>query len=473
MTTPFDARRRALLRRGAGLLGALGLGAGGLTLAPRGARAGDYRALVCVFLYGGNDGANTLVPTERDPHALYAGLRGALALPPGSLVPLAGSGLGLHPSLAALQPWWDAGRLAPVLNVGPLVKPLTQSTFMAAAPADTTQLPESLFSHPDQRVLWEAGGGNPRLRSGWGGRAAGSQPVIGFGNNPLFGQAEDRATLVLPGPGELFGGYGLQAEDARWAPLAARQQALLAMYQDTQDNELAQRFAAQQIEAFWLSSQLAGLVRTLPGEAAAFALIDQVFAPLLSNGRFANPLAAQLYQVAKLIHARATLGGDRQIFLTQLEGFDTHANQVARDGATVGDHAQLLRWVGEALAAFHAALQAVGAGNTTVSFTQSEFGRTVLPNASLGTDHGWGNHHWVMGGPVRGGQVYGRLPDPTPGGADDASRHEGERHGRWIPQIAVDQYAATLLSWLGVGDAALARALPGLSGLGQRPLGFL
>ncbi len=470
---PHNPHRRALLRRAA-LLGAAFGAASPLAWAPlpSAAAADDYRALVCVFLYGGNDGANTVVPFDAARHAQYAATRGPLALPRARLLPLEGSALALHPALAALLPAWQRGQLAPVLNVGPLQRPLTKADYLAAA-----GVPESLFSHPDQRALWETAGVDPRERAGWGGRAASAlattNPVFAFGDNSHFGAAADQPALRLPGPGGVLGGWGLQAQDRQWPAIAARQDALLAMYTAPQDSDLAQHFAGRQLHAFSTATKLAELVAAQPGQHAPLAAVDAAFAPLWVNGQSALPLAGQLYQVAKLVAARSAVGGTRQVFLTQLDGFDTHGDQVARDDVCAGTHAALLAQLGAALAAFQQAMVAIGMDRAVTCFTQSDFGRTLAPNASLGSDHGWGNHHLVLGGAVHGGRSWGVLPNYGLGGADDAERGAWERQGRWIPTTAVAQYAAPLLRWLGADDAQTQQVLPALQAFAPADLAFV
>lgn len=464
----------------AGLVGAsLGAGAIGNLLAPaRPARAADYKALVCVFLYGGNDGLNTIVPTDATRWGEYAAVRQSLALPQGSLVGLGTSGYGLHPALAALAPAWADGRLAPVFNVGPLFRPLTKDQFRAA-PESSADIPDSLFSHSDQQILWETGSSDALTRTGWGGRAAETlatvNPVISVGGNGRFGLSSLDAPLVLPGSGATFGAYelGTDAWRLNYAPIVARAAALRAIYQQPQDNDLAEAYAAMQRDAFEVSERLGALVKVLPGQAGSVAAIDNAFAALIADGNVVPGLPRQMYQLAKLIHGNATVLGNRQIFFAQQGGFDTHGNQI---GANVleGTHAALLKSVGDSLAAFHNAMQALGLSDAVTVFTQSDFGRTFAPNNSNGTDHAWGNHHLVLGGAVRGGQTYGSYPTLALGGPDDVGVESWERQGRWIPTTSVDQYAATLLAWFGATDTQLDTILPNLRNFGSaRRLGFV
>ena len=457
------------------LAGALGLG-GLAALAPlRSARAADFKALVCVFLYGGNDGMNTVVPLDATRYAAYAKVRAGLALPQGSLGRLGSSDFGLHPSMAALNPLFAAGRMAVQFNVGPLYAPLTQAQYRADS-GKTVLTPPSLFSHSDQQVLWESASTDAQSRTGWGGRASAllglPSPVISVGGNGHFGLSDLAAPLVVPGPGDGFGAAGLAAADVSWKPNALKLDAVKALADQSADTDLAGAFQQQQRDAFALSEQLGPLVKRKPGEAGSNAAVDAAFAPLIVNGNVSTRLGRQLYQTAKLLDVRATLGGSRQIYFAQLGGFDTHGNQVGTD-ALSGTHAALLKELSDALACFQAALTGLGLAESVTTFTQSDFGRTFKPNNSSGTDHAWGNHHLVLGGAVKGG-FYGSYPTLAVGGPDDAAVNAWEEQGRWIPTSSVDQYAATLLGWMGASAGQLDTLLPNLANFGSaRTLGFV
>jgi uncharacterized protein (DUF1501 family) len=469
--------RRHFLRRSAAFAAAA---LGSASLAPlvlRQARAADYRALVCVFQYGGNDGMNTIVPRDTSRRTQYAAVRGALALPNNALVPLAGSDYGLHPSLAALQPVWDAGQLAPVFNIGPLNRPLSKAQLLAEPPGSLA-VPQGLFSHADQQIQWEAGQSVSLAATGWGGRAAQTlataNPVISVGGNGHFGIESLRAPLVLPGPGEYFGAYGLSPAETQWTPNRLRKEAVDALFAQPQGSALADAFRLQQMEAFALSERLAEIVIAMPGDPLTSAAIDAAFAPLIVGGVVQGQLGPQLFQIAKLLAHRAVVGGERQLFFATQGGYDTHNAQIAGGNAQQGAHASLLRDLGDAMAAFQRAMQSLCLADQVVLFTQSDFGRTFAPNATAGTDHAWGNHHLVMGGAVRGGETHGRYPTLELGGPDDVGVEEWELQGRWIPGASVDQYAATLLRWFGAEEGQLDSVLPNLANFGSaRSLGFL
>ena len=458
--------RRLWLKQSAGLAGALGLGSAAQLLAVRQAlaQASGYKALVCIGLYGGNDGANTIVPTDTR-YTAYSAVRAAMAIPRASLLPVTGIPFGLHPALSALSSLANAGRVAPVFNVGPLVTPLTKVQFRGLS-SGSNALPDNLFSHSDQQTLWETSTGNANERTGWGGRAlaalGGPLPVISLGGNARFGSSATQPPLVLPGPGGTFGAEGLQPANLSWAPAAARKAALDALYAQGQDTTLGGVYASMQVNAFSMSERLATLVKLQPGAAGGSTAIDSAFAPITSNGRVTTSLGQQLYQIAKLIANNTTVGGNRHIFFAQLGGFDMHANQVQEGDVLKGQHATLLKQLGDAMACFQNAINNLGLANAVTTFTQSDFGRTLKPNNSWGTDHAWGNHHLVMGGAVRGGATYGTFPDLTLGGPDDVGQESWERQGRWIPTTSVDQYAASLLGWFGLSETQLGNVLPNL-----------
>ncbi len=473
-------RRQWLTRNGAALAGAFGVGSlANLTLGTRRAWAGDYHALVCIFLYGGNDGMNMVVPTDLARYNQYAAVRRGLALPRASLLPMAGIDYGLHPAMGALAAVSADGGLAPVFNIGPLARPLTKAE-LRSLPANSAEIPASLFSHSDQQIEWQTASTNPLTRSGWGGRACATlntvNPVISVGGSSRFGLTESVGPLVLPDtPGDTFGTYILEESYQRSGANVAKKAALNVLYAAGQDNELAEAYAAAQRNAFAVSDRLGALVSIEPGDPGAVAAVDAAFAHLIgADKEFTNDLAAQLYQIAKLAVGSATVGGNRQMFYASMGGFDTHGGQTASGNATQGHHAALLKELADAMGAFYNAMKAVGLGEDVTTFTQSDFGRTFAPNNSGGTDHAWGNTHLVMGGAVRGGRSYGTYPELVLGGANDVGVASWELQGRWIPTTSVDQYAATLLGWFGASDAQQGSILPNLANFGaNRRLGFI
>lgn len=477
-----NAGRRRLLRNSAALAAAFGTASlANLALPGRPAYAADYKALVCVFLFGGNDGMNMVIPIDVARNGQYTSVRAGLAIPRASLLDLPGVQFGLHPSMAGLMDAARAGQLAPVFNVGPLASPLTKAQYRAGPTVGAGgPVPDNLFSHSHQQMLWETAAADAQQPAGWGARAsdalATANPVIAIGSSPRFGLSTSRVPLTLQNPGDVFGAYNLPSASGTGGSAAyrARRAALDTMLSSTESHALTNAHMKVMSGAFGMSDRIGPLVQAKPGEPGAVAAIDAAFAPLTSGGNLTTGLAKQLYQVAKLISANATVGGNRQIFFTSLGGFDTHAGQVTSGAPTTGHHADLLKVLADSLGAFWKAMDTTGLGNYVTTFTQSDFGRTFLPNSSLGTDHAWGNNHLVMGGAVRGGSTYGAYPDLTLGGVNDVGVDSWERQGRWIPTTSVDQYASTLLAWFGASDGQLNQVLPNLNNYASaRNLGFV
>jgi uncharacterized protein (DUF1501 family) len=445
-------RRNFLLHAGA-LAGSAALGQMGL-LAARAAPADDYKALVCIFLVGGNDSNNMVVPIDSAGYANYAKVRSDLALPLAQLLPLQEAGgllrYGFHPSLAGLQGLWTAGNLAVVANVGTLVQPLTKAQYLS----NSTQKPATLFSHIDQQHEWQTANASTSSSTGWGGRLsdqlnalnanASVPPMISTGGNNLFVTGAASQALVIPTSGS-FGLSGFSSSGAD----AARRSALVSLLGVDRDADLT--MAAQDV----MTSALSSSATLNPILTASNATVAPRFTGLSSS------IALQLLAIAKVIEARAALGAQRQVFLASLGSFDTHTNEIDTQQT-------LFSQLDPALAAFHGAMSDIGAASDVTSFTLSDFSRTFAPNTGGGSDHAWGSHHMVIGGAVHGGQIFGVMPTLALSGPDD----EGGQ-GRWIPTIAVDQYAATLATWFGADAAALQTVLPNLAAFSPSGLGFI
>ena len=447
-------KRRTFLGHAGALAGSAALGQLGL-LAAKAAPANDYKALVCVFFYGGNDANNMIVPLDTAGYANYATTRSYLALPQAQLLPLAVSSgtplYGLHPALPGLQALWAAGDMAIVANVGTLVQSLTKAQYLSTS----TIKPESLFSHIDQQHQWQASiSSTSSSNSGWGGRLTDAlaslnstssvPPMISTGGNNLFVTGAASQALVIPTSGS-FGLNSYSSDATDTARLAALQQLLNV---DQSDN-LVQ--AAQAV----MTGALASSAVLNPILTSTNATLTARFGTLTGN------FAAQLLAIAKVIQAQATLGASRQVFLVTLGSFDTHTDQL-------NTQETLFTELNAGLTAFHGAMSDIGADSSVTSFTLSDFSRNFLPNTGGGTDHAWGSHPLVIGGAVKGGQIYGTMPTLELSGPDDASDL-----GRWIPTIAVDQFAATLASWFGADATALAAVLPNLSAFSPANIGFI
>ena len=411
------------------------------------ATANDYKALVCVFLYGGNDYANTLIPYDTANYARYQSLRPSLAYSYASLqatalnprqIPTDVQGVARHyalaPELAPLLPIFDAGKMAVLLNVGTLIQPTSKAQYLAKS----VPLPSKLFSHNDQQSEWQSSGAEGTT-TGWGGRcedlfvAANSNPVFSCVN--LYGNA-----VFLSGDAcsqyqiSSSGAVALTALNSLFGSTAAAT-ALRTIATGSSAHLLAADHSAVMAQA--LSAK-----QVLTTALAAAPTLNTVFPT-------ANRLGDQLKMVAKMASVAQTLGVKRQVFFVALSGFDTHN--------TLGTvHPTLLTEVADALAAFYSATVELGLAANITSFTASDFGRTLTVN-NEGSDHGWGSMHFIVGGAVQGQQFYGTPPAVANNGADDVGQ------GRLLPTTSVDQYAATLGKWFGNSDAQLLRVLPNLA----------
>jgi uncharacterized protein (DUF1501 family) len=414
--------------------------------------AGDYKALVCVFLYGGLDGNNVIVPMDAAGYAQYAAVRPVSSnvnIAQAVLLPVqpasSSTPFGLHPALTELQPLFAQKRLAILANVGPLNEPTTKSNYFA-------RRPDNLFSHSDQQNQWQSSVASGSSRSGWGGRIAdqlagqnGSFPIVtSIAGTSLFTAGDSSSPLALPATGT-FALQGFNGSAAANARLAAMQ-AIIAADRDNAYVKAAGDIASQ-------AASLTGIVN--PVITSTTSALQPLFAGQASS------IAQQLLQVAKLIEARAQTGARRQVFFVSLGGFDTHANEL-------NTLTTLLGQLSPALKSFHDATVQMGVSSQVTTFTLSDFGRTFQPNSAGGTDHAWGNHHIVMGGAVRGGDLYGTYPTLVRTGPDDA-----DTAGRWIPTTAVEQYGATLARWFGLPDASIAQVFPNLGRFPAANLGFM
>ncbi len=479
-----DARhsRRAFLRR-AGHLGLAGSAMPwALSLAAMGeaaaATATDYKALVCVFLYGGNDYANTVVTYDEASHAAYSAIRipqtqGGIALTRDAalaatrLAPTTalagGREYALHPSMTAMSRLFGAGQAAVLLNVGPLVVPLTRAQY-AGVNRSTYPVPPKLFSHNDQQSVWQAS--SPEGATiGWGGNIA--DEFLSSNGNALFtcisvsGNAVflsgDNALCYQVGTG---GAVSISPARSGGSTFGSRKvnAAMAQLIQQARSHTLENEYN-----------------RVTARSMGAADTVNSAIGAAYASGTFpaSNSLADQLSMVARLIRGRSTLGAKRQVFFVSLGGFDLHDNLIANHGGLLGR-------VSDAMAAFQAQMDNMGLGNAVTQFTASDFGRTLSSNGD-GSDHGWGNHHFIVGGAVRGKAIYGTPPPVSVGNtsADADQWHVGQ--GRLLPSTSVDQYAATLAKWFGVPDADQLRILPNLRNFGgtangmayPRDLGFM
>jgi uncharacterized protein (DUF1501 family) len=424
------------------------------------ATASDYKALVCVFLYGGNDYANTLVPYDGASYAAYQQMRPSFAYAHAALsptvlkpsaTPLDSSGMAhtyaLAPELAPLLPLFDAGRMGVILNVGTLVQPTTKLQYTNKS----VKLPPKLFSHNDQQSVWQSS--SPEgATSGWGGR-------IG----DLFESGNGNATFTcvnVSGNAVFMSGKSAvqyQVSTGGSVPLAglkaplfgssACSEALRTLVSQPRAHLLENEYSRVTKRSIDADTVLTGALASSPALATAFPA--------------GNNLADQLKMVARMISAGPALGAKRQVFFVSMGGFDTH-------DAMLTAHPGLLGGVAGALAAFQQATVELGLADKITTFTASDFGRTMSGNND-GSDHGWGSMHFVMGGAVKGQRFYGTAPVVANGGPDDVGQ------GRLLPTTSVDQLAATLGKWMGVSDSDLLGMLPSLVNynVSARNLGFV
>lgn len=409
----------------------------------------DYKALVCIFLFGGNDSNNVLVPTD-SRYTQYLQARSVLALPQSQLLPLQQNGksiYGLHPNMPEMQGYFNNQlSLAIVANVGTLVQPTTQANYQSSL-----NLPENLFSHSDQQDQWQSAqlAGTPV--SGWAGKVADNvqtfnasaqfPPILSISGSPVFCTGVTTRPFSMD-PGQAPGLQGFDSSAASQARYAATQQLL------TFDSGLSMVQAANAVtgQAVQFASVLSNALKNIAPLQTKFPATD---------------LGQQLQQVAQVISARSALGVARQIFFCSYGGFDTHADQLPQQ-------VQLLTTVSQGMSAFYQATQELGVTNQVTTFTLSEFSRTLEPGSNGGSDHAWGSHQLVLGGAVKGNAIYGTFPTLALGGPDDA-----DQNGRFIPTTALDQYAATLATWFGVSTANLPSIFPNLVNFSSSNLGFM
>jgi len=446
--------RRELLRMGAQSLGFLA--AGGCLgrfsrLYAAASETNDYRALVCIFMLGGNDGNNLIVPikTEKQSYSDYIRVRGTIAgLPQNSLGVIATANgkemYGLHARLDRLRDLYSRGKLAVVANVGTLVRPISREQYQQGA-----AVPLNLFSHSDQQQQWQMASMPGAPHNGWAGRAADLVSIrsapsrfpigVSTAGNSLFLTGELPEVSIINGQLGLDGSDGSIAENARDA-------AFQQIVKFPTGMALIQK--ANQVTADGLNA-----AKELNGALSAGSSLKTPF-PSTSLGK-------QLQQVARVMNVRKELGAQRQIFYVAIGDFDTHTDSMRRQDVLLADMAA-------SMSAFYDATLEMQIEQQVVTFTESEFGRTLQPSSGAGTDHAWGSHHLVMGGAVKAADVCGAFPVLALQGPEDVTGR-----GVWVPTISLDQYGATLASWFGVADDSLTKVFPNLGNFSPRKLAFV
>ncbi len=454
--TPLDLTRRKFIGNCCAAVGATGILSALAQLRVIGAVAADtapsdYKALVCIFLYGGNDANNLIIPSDTTSYASYASQRTALAIPQSSLLSITpktysdGRQYSIHPSLVEMQSLFSGGHLALMANTGTLTYPTNLTQYKSGS----ASLPPQLFSHADQQVQWQSSVPDQPFQTGWGGRLADMVNALNTSSNismsiSLAGQNSFQVGNVVSqyavsssGAVTLNGATGGSINPVRYS------------------NQLA---LLNQQESNLFQAAFSGITKTAISDSNLLTTIltgATTLATVFPNTSLGN----QLKMIARLISAAPSLGLKRQVFFASLGGFDTHTVELTTQ-------APLLVQVSQALNAFNSATIELGVANQVTAFTASDFNRTYNTNGN-GADHGWGSHHLVMGGAVNGGDIYGKMPSLVIGGPDDTGR------GNWIPTTSVDQYSATLASWFGVSGTNLPVVLPNIGRFATPNLGFM
>jgi len=448
MSTNFINRRGFLGQANCALISALPIMNTLLNLRLAGSAAaqnssGDYKALVCLFLSGGNDSFNMLAPRGA-AYQEYANIRQSIALPENQLLPInpiidPGRPLGLHPALPGLQNLFESGKLAFIANVGTLVEHVTKMQYNAGQ-----KLPLGLFSHSDQIEQWQTSIPDNRSGIGWGGRMADLLKSLTTENRFSMNISLDGSNVWQAG--NTIAEYAIRETGAD--SMTGYNSAYLANQQLTQirsaalDSQMALEYQNIFQKSFAKSKKDATAAYDAFTAATTVTLPASVSWP-------SSRLADQLKMVAKTIAGRANLGQRRNTFFINYGGFDHHSGLIANQAA-------MLPIVNDAVKAFYDTLVALGAENEVVLYSASDFGRTLTSN-SQGSDHAWGGNQFVLGGQVKGKQIYGTYPDLYQDSLLDVGR------GRLIPTTSVDEFFAEMALWLGVSKTNLPLVLPNIS----------
>jgi uncharacterized protein (DUF1501 family) len=445
----------------------------------------DYKALVCIFLQGGNDSNNLIIPTIPSEYTNYASIRGQfLAIPQSAILPVTsldndGHAYGLHPSCPELQMLFGEGKLAFLFNTGTLVYPITRAQYLAG----TTAKPPQLFSHADQQTQWQTSIPDQPPQTGWGGRCADLLNSVQPG-------APISLMVTLAGAntfeiGNIISQYSVSTSGAVSLSLPStpsggastnRLPALMNILGLPYSNLQSQAYAGVAEHTINTSGLLNKAITKTAGNYWAVPFPTKITPPP-GGAVFNSSLSPQLQMVARLIAAGSTatatggFGMKRQIFFCQVGGYDLHTGQTdyttnTPNNVLIGAHTNLLAELSQCVLAFQRAMEQLGLSQNVTSFTASDFGRT-FPTNGTGSDHGWGSHHLILGGAVNGQRTYGAFPALTVNGPNDTST------GRWIPTTAIDQYFTTLATWFGVDSGNLSTVFPNLGRFPSANLGFV
>ena len=460
----MSTNRRQFLARTSALTGAAMAGTFGRlgVQSAHAQSATDYKALVCLFQFGGADSNNMIVPdTDYAQYGLVRTAASQVALTQAEILKFTaasqgGKSYGFHPSLALLKELYDQKKLAVVANAGTLLAPITLADYRAGK-----NRPPNLFSHSDQQMLWQGLLPGDIVRSGWGGRLADKlvaknagqkiPTMVSVSGTQIFNSGHDTVPFVIPGSGGvLLSGQGADVVST------ARYTALKTLLGTGGGHQLFDGAAAILNES--LTAAEAANPYLTPALPQIITDAFTIGGTLLNTG-----LANQLKQVARLIEARAALGVKRQFFMVNIGGWDTHSNILTSQNNLFGQ-------MGPAMRAFYNYTLAAGVANDVTQFTMSDFNRTFIGNQSLGTDHAYGGNYLVIGGAVKGGDIYGTYPTLVLKGPDDTGSN-----GAWLPTTSVDQIGNTLASWFGMSAADIGYAFPNLANwsAAERNVGFI
>jgi len=421
------------------------------------ATAPDYKALVCVFQQGGNDGENTLIRYDAAGYAHYAAIRppaSGINIPRSHLHPIQPASVatpfGFHPACGPLKTLFDQRKLAIVANVGMLAAPSSR----AGLEKQGAPRPANLFSHSDQQRALQSADPRGTSQTGWGGRMAdrlaridGGSPFpmsVAMQQWGIFGTGTSSISLTIPAGASTQPAITPDPSADVLANAAMRE--IMEQRRSNVFDVTTQRYAREGLQA---SSVVSSILQNQK------SIVRPYFAALKGE------LGTQMLNVALMIEGRGETGLRRQVFHVRHGNYDTHGSQPAA-------HQQLLTELSQALAAFQDAMTALGLAKNVTTFTLSDFGRTFKPAANKGTDHGWGNYAFVMGDAVRGGDVYGKLVTQALDGPDDLGNA-----GRWIPTTSLEQYSATLIRWFGIPEADLPYVLPNIGAFADTNLRFM
>lgn len=432
------------------------------------ATVAGYKALVCIFMSGGNDSNNMIVPIDATPYAQYSAVRASsgLALPLGTLLPLNAlpiGNYGVHAAMPEIQSLFNLGKLAFATNIGSLVQPTTKTTYQNGS----AKRPYQLFSHSDQTQIFQTCNAQTRSQRGWGGAIADRLAALNSGSS---------FPMVTSVAGSTVFGQGLATKPLAISSGTPLNQVLVLNGFNATPESVARRSSFDLLRTVDRTATL--VAAASDGTQESIDTMNEITVDPTLTTVFPNSgLGNQLKQIAKVIKLNATtpsLNLQRQIFFATIGGFDTHQNQL-------GSHTSLYGQLSKALNAFYNATIELGVSSQVTTFTLSDFGRTLAPSgsaaANVGSDHGWGSHHIIMGDAVKGGGFYGTpgangTPFPTlvlgAGGPDDA-----DTRGRWVPTSSIDQYASTLGKWFGLQPADNPIVFPLLSNFSTGDLGFM